>query len=160
MGSAGHVDRGAAVIAAGVLLVLEMKEAEVHKFLDVASKCLDDAVVDKASLVPGLSDPLEFLRDIEIDAPLASRLLAIIIGDWLTKKVDDGATALPSIDFLLSAPEYFRTDGRPAAFCAQILKERGGAVSDAEVKTVTALMSDDEKKAHSSTRDFLQSFVK
>lgn len=157
MGTEGHVERGAAIVQAGILLVMEMKEVEVRKFLAVVSKCLDDQKLDKASLVPALNDPLEFLRDIEIDAPLAANLLAIVIADWLKKKVDDGETALQSIECLLNAPKYFLTDGRPAVFAALILRQRGGDImTEVEVSVVTELMCDDEKEACASTTDFLQ----
>jgi MIF4G domain len=154
--AAEHLKRGEAVITAGIFLVLEMKELHVRKFLDVISKCLDDQKVDKDCFVPALMDPLEFLRDIEIDAPQAASLLAMIIADWLTKKVDDGDTAVSSIDFLLRSPENFRNEGNPAMFATQILRARGGVITDVDAQIVQTLMSNDEMEKFQSATTFIE----
>jgi translation initiation factor 4G len=157
-GATGHVERGAAVVEAGTLLVMEMKEQDARKFLEVIGRCLTESKLDAACLSVGLNDPLEFLRDIEIDAPLAANLLAIIIAEWMQLKLPNGSAAL-SLEFLKAAPEFFRTDGRPAAFAAQILSKRGGDVTDAEVRVVESLLTKDEKKEHSSATAFLESLI-
>lgn len=153
MGHEGHVERGAAAIEAGILLVIEMKEVEVRKFLVVISKCLTGEKVDKASLPLGLNDPLEFLRDVEIDAPLASSLLASIIAEWI------GMTLL-SLDFLQKGPEEFLSNGKPADFAAQIVAKLGGDVKDADIEVVSSLMSDEDKKAHPSVKEWLEAASK
>ena len=152
-GHEGHVERGAAMIAAGVQLVIEMKEEQVRKFLIVTSRCLKEEKINKSSLPSGLNDPLEFLRDVEIDAPLASSLLAIVVAEWIQLDV-------LSLDFLQSCPEYFRADGRPADFAVQIIAKRGGAVTDADVEIVTSLMSDTDKEAHPSVKEWLEAGAK
>lgn len=121
--SVGYMDRAVAVIQSGILLVLEMKEIHVHKFLDVVSRCLDNNVIDRKCLIPAIQEPLEYLRDIEIDAPRSSEWLAIIVAEWMTKKVDDGETAMGGgIEILLQAPTYFLSDaGRPTEFAVQVL---------------------------------------
>jgi len=43
-----------------------------------------------------------------------------------------------SLDFLLEAPEYFRTDGRAASICAKVLKAMDGEVLDADGKVLPA----------------------
>jgi MIF4G domain len=157
-GNAASVARGVAVVSAGILQVMEMKQVQVRKFLEVVSKCLDDQKLDKASLIPALSDPLEFLRDIEIDAPLAGTLLATIVADWLKKKVDDGATAIDSLERLLAhAPATFLQEGRPAHFVAMVLQHRGGEVSEADLAVLENLLSATERNEYPCAMDYLQS---
>lgn len=149
--SEGHLERGAAVMEAGILLVMEMKEDEVRKFLELANKCFEENKADKACLPAALNDPLEFLRDIQVDAPKAPQLLATIMADWLKSET------LPSLRFLESAPEYFRTDGKPAEFCAQVLiKHNAGNFSDDDVRLVENLMTEQDKKEQLSGRQWLQ----
>jgi len=144
----GSVDRGAAVIESGVLLVMEMKQQEVQKFLAVIKRCLQQEKIERESLPLGLKDPLEFLRDVEIDAPLACSLLTSIVSYWVRQDV-------LSFDFLLEAPEYFRTDGRPAEFAAGVLKMRGDEPSDADLTVVEKLMSEGDKDKFSSAKEML-----
>jgi translation initiation factor 4G len=161
----GRVERGAAIIEGGVLMVLEMKESQVQKFLELIIQCCLSKIINRESLILGLRDPLEFLRDIEIDAPRAGEFLAQIIANWLMIPSSPSSSengnakilGLGSLDFLLSAPDYFRTDGRPATFAAQILKYHGGTVTDEDVQIISQLMSDDEKNTHGSARKFLES---
>lgn len=148
-GHEGHVERGAAMIEAGILLVLEMKESDVRKFLVVMSKCLKEGKINKASIPLGLNNPLEFLRDVEIDAPLASSLLATVIAEWIN-------LGLLSLDFLKKCPEYFRTDGRPADFAVQIISKRGKDVTDADIELVSSLMGDEDKKAHPVVKEWVE----
>lgn len=161
--AADRVERGVAVVQTGVLMVMEMKDEQVGKFLQVISKCLDDQMLDPASLIVALSDPLDFLRDIEIDAPLAGRLLATIVASWLEKKVNDnGMTAIPSLEALIQqAPDGFCLgDARPAEFVAQILMQRSGEVTDAEYAVLAAVMNENETKEFPSAQDFFQSCSK
>lgn len=150
VGNEGHLDRGAAVIESGVLFVMEMKEADVRKFLQVTTRCLKEGKISPECLQMGLSDPLEFLRDIEIDAPLATSLLAIIVAEWLEAD-------LLSLDSLKSAPEYFLSDGRPAEFVASVLARLQRDVTDNEVQVLSSFMSDQEKSSHSSIPDWIKS---
>ena len=154
--TSGHLDRGEVVVKAGIFLVLEMREQQVQQFLDVISKCLDEQKIDKNCLVMALNEPLEFIWDISIDAPLAVSLLINIIVEWLKKKVDDGETALNSFNFLLEAPLSFRSEGRPAYFAAQVLKKKGGKVSDEEFRVIEQLMSEEEKNKFVSVQEFLK----
>lgn len=144
----GSVDRGAAVIESGVLLVMEMKQQEVQKFLAVVKRCLQQKKIEKESLPLGLKDPLEFLSDIEIDAPMARSLLTSIAAYWIRQD------AL-AFNFLLDAPEYFRTDCKAAEFAAGVLKMRGDDHSDDDIGVIEKLMTEDDKKKYSSAKDML-----
>jgi hypothetical protein len=152
-GHEGHVERGAGMIEGGILQVLEMKESEVRKFLVIMSKSLKEEKINKSSIPLGLSNPLEFLRDVEIDAPLASSLLAIVIAEWINM-------GLLSLDFLLKCPEYFRSDGRPADFAVQIISKRGSGVTDADIEIVSSLMNDEDKKAHPVVKEWVEATCK
>jgi hypothetical protein len=152
-GHEGHVERGAAMIEAGILLVLEMKESDVRKFLVVMSKSLKEGKINKSSIPLGVSNPLEFLRDVEIDAPLASALLATVIAEWINLD-------LLSLNFLKKCPEYFRTDGRPADFAVQIISKRGKDVTDADIEIVSNLMSDEDRKAHPLVKEWVEAACK
>ena len=94
----------------------------------------------------GLNDPIEFLSDIEIDAPLAGTHLAKCVAEFIKL----GALQL---DFLNSAPDYFKTDGKPAAFAVKVLKAKGGeGPSDSELEVVGGLMTEDDKKTFDSAK--------
>jgi hypothetical protein len=153
IGHEGHVERGAAMIEAGILLVVEMKESEVRKFLVVMSKTLTEGKINKTSIPLGVNSPLEFLRDVEIDAPLASSLLATMIAEWINLD-------LLSLDFLKKCPDYFRSDGRPADFAVQIISKRGSGVTEADIDIVSSLMSDDDKKAHPVVKEWVEAACK
>lgn len=144
----GSVERGAAVVESGVLLVLEMKLQEVQKFLAVFKRCLQQKKIAKESLPLGLKDPLEFLSDIEIDAPLARSHLTSIVAYWVRQE------ALP-FNFFLEAPDYFKTDGKPAEFAAGVLKVRGDDPSDDDLSVIEQLMTEDDKKNFSSPKDMV-----
>ena len=146
VGSNGSIERGAKAFEAGALMVMEMKEANVKQLITVLESCVKDGKIEKVALVQGLNDPIEFLRDIEIDAPLAARHLSLIIAEL----INWGSI---SLDFLLSAPESFRTDGKPAAFAIEILKKKSGdGPSDDEMVVVESLMTEEDKKSHSSAK--------
>jgi hypothetical protein len=95
-------------------------------------------------------DPLEFLHDIEIDAPLARPLLATIVAGFLT------ADAL-TLDFLLSGPEYFLSSGKPARFAAKVVKKIGGEVLASNVFVVDQLMTAKEKDEFHTATAFIES---
>ena len=150
VGSNFAVDRGTAVIEAGVLLVLEMKDAEVTQFLEVIQNLLETGKIPETSLAKGLMDPLEFLRDIQIDAPLAHHHFAKILAEWIKN-------GWVTLSLLQSGPEYFLSDGRPAELAKQVLKVRGGEVSDEEVRVVEKLLSSEEREAIESVADWISS---
>ena len=144
VGVEGSVERGAKAFETGVLMVMEMKEVNVKQFLTVLESCVKDSKIEKEAIIQGFNDPLEFLRDIQIDAPLAASHLSLITASLISWN------AL-SLDFLLNAPEFFRTDGKPAAFAVEILKKKTDP-SDDELGVVEKLMTEDDKKAHASAK--------
>lgn len=144
VGVDGSVERGAKAFETGVLMVMEMKEANVKQMLTVLESCVKDSKIEKEAIVQGLNDPIEFLRDIQIDAPLAASHLSLIVASLISWDAI-------SFDFLLDAPEFFRTDGKPAAFAIEILKKKGDS-SDDELRVVESLMTEDDKKTHASAK--------
>lgn len=145
-GSEGSIERGAKVVEAGTFLVMEMKAAEVRHFLTVLESCLDGSKIETQSLKIGLNDPLEFLGDIEIDAPLAGNHLAIIVASCMRRNAF-------TLDMLKEAPEYFRMGGKAAAFAVKVLRTRGDAPSDGELEIVDSLMSADDKAKFPSAKE-------
>ncbi len=136
----GALERGTKVIEGATLLAMEGKPADVPKMLSVMTRCVQEGKIPSASIVQGLQDPLEFLPDMEIDAPLAGKHLALIISECLKLNALE-------IHFLVDeSPEYFRNNGKPATLAIQVLKERGGDPSDNELEVVQSLMSDGDKK--------------
>ena len=83
------------------------------------------------------------MSDIEIDAPLAGSHLAMIVSECIKFGAMD-------LGYLKTAPEYFLSDGKPAAFAIKVLKKKGGDPSDEEMKVVEELMTEDDKKDHES----------
>jgi hypothetical protein len=148
VGNDGSIERGAKVVEAGTLMVMEMKESDVAKLLTVMVRVVKESKIENQSTALGLRDPLEFLSDIEIDAPLAGNHLASIVAEYMKLEMFE-------LGLLKKAPEYFRTDGRPALFACKVLKKRGGDASDEEVKVVKELMTADDKKNHGSVKDMI-----
>lgn len=150
IGEDGSVERGAKMVESAVLLVLEMKRENVDKLLTIILRLISEKKIDSKSLEKGLNDPLEFLSDITIDAPLAGDLLANIVASF----VKSGAITL---DFILNAPDYFRTDGKAAQFTAKVLKIMGeAAVGDAaNVDVVGKLMTNSDKENYGSAKDLI-----
>ena len=170
------VARGEAVVRAGILLVLERKHDDVSKFLTVLKHCLvpesRPPIVPWSCLALGLCLPLELLRDVEIDAPLAPKHLAQIVVEWM--RLPPGNDASPTTTttttggldlaqlLLQQAPDYFRSDGRPAQFAKQVLQsyyhEKTSAdISDDHVQLVSQLLSEDERWEHSNVREWILS---
>lgn len=149
-GAEGSAERGIKVLEDSCLLVMEMKQMEVDKLLVVALRCFQEGKLEKESILGGLHGVLEFLNDIEIDAPLAGGLLASIVAEFV--KVNG-----LSFDFLLSAPDYFRSDGKPAQFGSKVLKKIGGDALDNDMylDVIEKLMTEDDKAAYSSARDLI-----
>lgn len=148
--SPGSIDRGAKVVEAAVLLVLEMKEENVKKVLNVLARVAAENKIDKASFVQGLNDPLEFLRDIEIDAPLAGSLLCGFIAELL--RLD-----LLEFDFLLAAPEEFRNNGQAAKFAGTVAKRLDLLESEQHLAVIERLMTDDDKALYASSQELVKS---
>lgn len=138
IGHPGARERGTVVVEAGILLVLEDKEENVKKFVTVLLRCVTESKIEKESFAPGFNDPLEFLRDIEIDAPLAGSLLAFVAAECIKSSIFN-------LDFLLKAPVDFRTDGKAAHFAAKIVKKIGGEPSADNLAVIGSLMTEKEK---------------
>lgn len=149
VGSDGSIERGAKAVEGGVMLVMEMKEVDVSKFLTVVESCVKECIIESQSILEGLNDPLEFLSDIEIDAPMAGAHLALIVSSLLKWEAI-------GLEFLLAAPEEFRTgtSSEPAAFGIKVLKKRGGDPTDAELEIIAKLMTEEDKAAHESAKAF------
>mmetsp|Transcript_21158 Transcript_21158/g.29638 ORF Transcript_21158/g.29638 Transcript_21158/m.29638 type:complete len:892 (+) Transcript_21158:386-3061(+) len=149
-GDEGSVQRGAKVIESGLLMVLEMKKEDVEKFITIALRLFSEKNLEKASIVAGFNDPLEFLSDIAIDAPLATQHMVTITVEFL--KVD----AL-TFEFFLNTPDYFRTDGGAAQFACKVLKAIGGAEleSVANLEVIEKLMTEDDRASFTSAKELL-----
>jgi len=149
-GDEGSVARGTKVVEAAVLLVLEMKAEDVEKFLKVYLRCAKEGKIEGESFVSGLNDPLEFLIDVAIDAPLAIPHLTSIVAELVKAEV------MP-FGFLLEAPDYFRTDSNAADFSAKVMKKMGGDATTKEeyIEVVEKLMTDEDKANHSSAADLI-----
>ena len=98
----------------------------------------------------GLNDPLEFLADVAIDAPLAIPHLASLVAELVKNEI-------VSFDFLLNSPEYFRTDQNAADFGAKVMKKIGGdaTTSESYIEVIEKLMTDEDKKKHSNASDLI-----
>jgi translation initiation factor 4G len=149
-GDEGSIDRGSKVVEQAVLMVLEMKQTDVDKFLSVYLRCAKEKKIEGQSFVTGLNDPLEFLNDVAIDAPLAIPILASIVAELVKSEV------IP-FNFLLDSPEYFRTDQNAADFGAKVMKKIGGDATTSEdfIDVIEKLMTDEDKAKHSSAKDLI-----
>jgi hypothetical protein len=149
VGMEGSIERGAKVVEAGTLMVMEMKEVDVHKLVAVMAGCVRESKIETESIIKGLNEPLDLLSDIEIDAPLAGHNLAIIVASYIESKAI-------TLDILKDAPAYFLSDGKPAAFAVKVLKVLGdgseeGPTAD-ELEIVGNLMTEDDRSKHSSAK--------
>jgi hypothetical protein len=153
VGHEGSVYRGAKAIEQGTMMVMEMKDDDVQKMLTILNRCLDEGKLEKKAVLVGLNDPLEFVSDIEIDAPLAGSHLATVIASMVK------SSAL-SLDFLLEGPEYFRTDGKAAQLCAKVVEKLGGEPSEADMAIIEKLMTEEDKAEYSSVQELFASIKK
>jgi len=145
-GGTASIERGAKVIEGGTFFAMEGKPTDVPKMLEVMVRCVSEGKILPASIVPGLADPLEFLGDIEIDAPLAGKHLAQIVSECLK------LNAL-TFDFLVKdSPENFQSGGLAAKFACQVLKQRGTDPSEEDWQIVASLMSAKEKEEFDSPK--------
>ncbi|KAL3797194.1 hypothetical protein ACHAW5_006056 [Stephanodiscus triporus] len=149
-GSEGSFERGTEVVKSAVLSVLEMRQEDVDKFLVVFLRCAKEEKIEREAFVSGLNDPLEYLSDVAIDAPLAIPHLASIVAELVK------ADVVP-FDFLLNSPDYFRTDQNAANFGAKIMKKIGGEafLSDDYTVVIEKLMTDDDRRKYSSAIDLI-----
>jgi translation initiation factor 4G len=153
-GHEADVERGSAMVEAGVFMVMEGKQAEVENMLKLFEGAADK--IPPASFVGGLKGPVGFLRDVEIDAPLAPNLLAMIMADWF------GKSFLPSMDeFWVKNKdlEDFREraeETRAAEFLRQVIRQRGGDLTVDDIEAVTQLMTNEERLAHPEVRSWIE----
>lgn len=110
------LERGIAVVESTCGHVLECKAQEVEKYISILLRCADESKLSSEMIKGGMLGLLEFLSDIAIDAPLATVYMAQIVGSLVKKGV-------LQLEFLLSAPEYFKTDGNSAHFAVKVMKE-------------------------------------
>jgi hypothetical protein len=152
VGSDGSTLRGNKVVESAILTVLEMKRQHVDQFLSLYIRCFRENKIESSSFVAGLNDPLEFLSDIAVDAPLATLHLVRIVSEWI--KAD-----ILKLEFLLDSPEYFRTDQNAARFGAQVVKCLGGeAVGNREyMEVIGKLMTEEDKVRYSSVQEIMDS---
>ena len=66
---------------------MEQKEEQADKLIKVLGEALGQKIVTGGMCKGGLEDPVEFLEDIAVDAPLAKGLLGKIVG-FLTDKCE------------------------------------------------------------------------
>ena len=153
-GDEGSLERGAKVVESAILYVLEMKHEEVDKFLSVYLQCAKENKLEPSAFLRGLNDPLEFLSDIAVDAPLATPLLIRIVAELVKEKIIQ-------FDFLLNSPEYFRTDQNAAKFGARVAKAVGEeTISSSEVnEVISKLMTEEEKTRYQSVHELIESVV-
>eukprot|EP00592_Proboscia_alata_P007131 CAMPEP_0194355702 /NCGR_PEP_ID=MMETSP0174-20130528/3572_1 /TAXON_ID=216777 /ORGANISM="Proboscia alata, Strain PI-D3" /LENGTH=957 /DNA_ID=CAMNT_0039125077 /DNA_START=111 /DNA_END=2984 /DNA_ORIENTATION=+ len=156
-----NLNRGAKVVEAGILHVLEMKKADVDKFMVLMKRCINDAILRTTHFSRGMNDPLEFLNDISIDAPLAIPLLVGIVAELVAMKV-------LQLEFLLNGPAYFLNDSNAAKFAAKVMKQLtvdgfGGSpksleeVKSAHLDIIERLMTDDDRSRFSSPEELFNS---
>jgi len=145
VGTAGDIDRGAKVVESSVFLIMEMKKEEATKCAIILCRAFKEGKIPAVSFSDGLIDPLEFLNDVEIDAPLAGNHVAHIVSEAI--KVN----ALELDPLLKAAPQDFKELGKPAVFCAKVLKALGKN-SDADIEMIASLMTDLEKTKYETAK--------
>ena len=89
----GSVGRGAKVVETCVLLVLEGKPVDVDKMLAVLKAAHQQSKIADRCYLKGLDDPLEFLSDIEIDAPSARPFMVKIVAEFASFAVGESFEA-------------------------------------------------------------------
>merc|ERR1712226_457700 len=136
------------IVESSVLFVLERKREDVDKTLALLLAAADELLTPE-NFTDGLADPLEFLSDIQIDAPKAGEYLAVMLAKF---PVD-----LESL--LINGPEYFRSDGKPAHLAAQTLLEQQRPDEDI-VGLVEKLMTSRDKEDFSSAQALVDSLKK
>jgi len=146
----GSLERGKAVIESTCGHVLEGKAEDIDKYLTVLTRCVSEKKISAKMLSGGFSGLLEFLSDIMIDAPLAGTYMAKIVGVYVKNET-------LKLDFLLSSPEYFKTDGNPAQFAAKIMKEVGSLEDASSLEVVDKLMTEIDKESFQTAQELVGS---
>ena len=90
------VKRGTKVVETCVLLVLEGKPDDVDKMLVVLKAAHQQSKIADKCFLNGLDDPLEFLSDIEIDAPSARKFMVKIVAEFAGFAVGESFEAAAS----------------------------------------------------------------
>ena len=144
------LERGISVVESTCGHVLECKAQEVEKYILILLRCVNENKVSSEMIKGGLSGLLEFLSDIAIDAPMATTYMAKIVGSLVKNEV-------LQLEFLLSAPEYFKTDGNSAQFAVKVMKEADALENESYVKIVEKLMTDNDHQTFASVQDFVKS---
>lgn len=148
----GAMDRGVAAIESGCGFILEQKPDDVQKFILLISRCFSEKKLPASMVTKGISDLLEFLGDIMIDAPLAGSHMTKVIVAFMK-------IGIFKLDFMLSTPEYFKTDGDAARFAIKVMMEYGDVESEENIAVVSGLMTEEEKKTFSTAQDLIQSVI-
>ncbi|KAL3941737.1 MAG: hypothetical protein SGBAC_003949 [Bacillariaceae sp.] len=149
VGIDGDVERGAKVVEGSVFLVLEMKKEEAAKCAAVLCSAFKEGKIPADSFIKGFFDPLEFLNDVEIDAPLAGKHLAHIVSEAI--KVN----AVELDPLLKNAGQDFKEFGKPAVFTAKVLKALGKG-EEADIAMIESLMTDLEKGKYSNAKNLYE----
>lgn len=142
---ADAVQRGVSVVESSCGHVLESKAEDVDKYIVLLTRCAQENKLSTNMVQGGLAGLLEFISDIMIDAPLAGTHMVRIVATLVKEN-------LLQLDFLLTTPEYFRTDGNAAQFAAKVMKEVGALEEVAYLEIVEKLMTEEDKKSHDSAK--------
>mmetsp|Transcript_20394 Transcript_20394/g.31194 ORF Transcript_20394/g.31194 Transcript_20394/m.31194 type:complete len:805 (+) Transcript_20394:1042-3456(+) len=136
----GAVERATAVLSGGCLLVMEMKQEEVDKFISILLRCIKEAIFVKGTVIAGLQRPLDVVSDIAIDAPLAIAHMVQIVATCIKEVSID-------FDFILKSPEWFLTEGNAAKFGTKVLKRLGddALTSEDNIKVIEQLMTERDR---------------
>lgn len=131
---------------------MEMKLSDVDNFLAVLIRSFKADKITSETIQFGLCDPLEFLNDIAIDAPLAPVNLCRIISMLIKEE-------LIGFDCLLKSPYEFKTYGNPANFASKVLKELGedAMKNESNKDVVRELMTEDDKSQFASVDEIISS---
>jgi len=151
----GSLERGAAVFEGCLNKILEDKKENVDKFVKLLVTRLlvaDKAVFTTEMLTTATYGILEFLVDVEIDAPLAGTYLAQIVASAVT-------TDTLKLEFLLTAPDDFRTYGKAAQFAVKVLQAlpEGQNNTEDHFEVVEKLMTEADKKEFPTAKNLLDS---
>jgi len=144
------------IVESSLLLVLERKLEDVEKTLNLllTATARSPSILSPPDFVAGFSDPLEFLSDIEIDAPKAGEHLVFFLSRLCKAKL------VELEPLLLGAPEYFLSDGKPAHLAIRVLLSIGEEITDDHLGLVEKLMTDRDKEDFTSPKAILESLQK
>jgi len=139
-----------------ILFVLERKKDDVEKAIKLllAATTKESNLLNPPDFIAGLAVPLEFLSDIEIDAPKAGEYLAIILSKLCEAK-------LVELEPLLKgAPDYFLSDGKPAHLAIRVFLMTEEKITDSQFSLVEKFMTDRDKEDFASPKAILESLQK